>query len=59
MYLVSNLTFQIPNKEKYMTSVYHGNNIRGHLQSYGCSFTPIYSPLNNSQNKLILLIRIN
>ena len=55
-YLVSNLTFQIPNKEKYMTIVAHGNNSRDHLQQFGCSFPPIYIPLNNPQNKLILLI---
>ena len=51
MYLVSNLTFQIPNKEKYMTIVSHGKHISGHLYSYGCIFPPIYIPLNNSEKK--------
>ena len=59
MYLVSNLTFQILNKDKYMTILAHINHIKGKLQSYGCRFRPIYPPLNNSQNKLILLIQID
>ena len=45
----SNLTFQMPNKEKYMTIVAHGQSSMGHLQSYGCIFPPINNPLNNSQ----------
>ena len=56
MYLVSNLTFQMPNKGKYMNILDNGNHIMGNLQTYGCSFPPIYIQLNNSQNKLILLI---
>ena len=31
MYLVSILTFEMPNKERYMNIVAHGNHIRYHL----------------------------
>ena len=50
IYLVSNLTFQMIDKEEYMTNIVDGECIRVHLQSYGCIFSPIYIPLNNSQN---------
>ena len=49
---VPSFQFNFPNekKMKYMTIVDHENNINVQLNSYVCSFPPIYIPLNNSQN---------
>ena len=37
--------FPNPNKEKYMNIVAHGNNIMGHLHSYGFIFPLICIPI--------------